>query len=732
MEPLYTQYITKHSAALEHLNSLPQTPSLTAYLSHTRDLANNLSHAWDLPSLLIKPVQRLLKYSLLLSAIIDETPDTHPDKLKLKEARARMETVAHKVNEGRRRREVVKEVLTAGSTSSLNSAFKKTGENPAKKKGLNMGIAAAASLAKIKSTTRPGAYKNKEGVDGNAEATAVAEMNERLKKYDETIREYAKAAVKWTESAKVLMEDLHSWTLTFGRILGIERGNGSDAYDAFLNLIEKSLIPACDKISDRVETELLPQLAKLRETVSAPERLLEAMYTLEPLHYSLLHINVSKNRPAASLLDSSKSYIALRGQLYDELPQYLRLLEKGVCFTVLRLAQWQTQFWDGIRYGWEDLWNALKVDTEYQSNADETIRVWKLRYEEVLRQLEGLNIVEMPRQSKKEREIAAKKGRSRSKSHTYDTAAALSQSTAIGATLAALEPQFPSSPRSPTNKPRSTHSAEAGPSSLERRASTDSLKSKKSGKSGKGPKHRHTQSNASVALYQQDDSSGSIINVIKSPFTSSSSPTKPAYNRAKSMPISSPMSLRRSNSQGKLLDPIDPDIYETTNGSYYDALDEENRDRERDRGRGSRKPSMRRRLTDSLRPSPAPSNRHRRSPSLSNNHNHHSSSKPNSAFPSPSPSQVAFNIQPPIPLPPLYSCYVIHPCQPPEGVQYHGILFHTLEPEDIYDVLQECGHPAEHRELPLYVDGGEDCLLLVRNMQGVVGWALASFMLPVD
>jgi hypothetical protein len=88
MESPYMHYITHHPASLTHLNSLPQTPALAAYHATTRTLAQQLSHAWDLPSLLIKPVQRLLKYALLLNAIIEATPDSHGDKENLRRAKS--------------------------------------------------------------------------------------------------------------------------------------------------------------------------------------------------------------------------------------------------------------------------------------------------------------------------------------------------------------------------------------------------------------------------------------------------------------------------------------------------------------------------------------------------------------------------------------------------------------------------------------------------------------------
>jgi dynamin-binding protein len=110
MKPPYTTYITRHPSAVAHLNALPQTPALSAYLAHTHTLAQSYTHAWDLPSLLIKPVQRLLKYPLLLTAIMNDT-EPGPAKDSLRQARDQVEEVARAVNEGRRRREVVKNLL---------------------------------------------------------------------------------------------------------------------------------------------------------------------------------------------------------------------------------------------------------------------------------------------------------------------------------------------------------------------------------------------------------------------------------------------------------------------------------------------------------------------------------------------------------------------------------------------------------------------------------------------
>jgi hypothetical protein len=81
--------------------------------------------------------------------------------------------------------------------------------------------------------------------------------------------------------------------------------------------------------------------------------------------------------------------------------------------------------------------------------------------------------------------------------------------------------------------------------------------------------------------------------------------------------------------------------------------------------------------------------------------------------------------------PAQYTCRVVHPCTPPSAVSYFGFPFFALEEHALLGVLHEAGHPSTHPRLPLYVDDGEDCLLLCRDAAGEIGWALASFLAPL-
>lgn len=62
----------------------------------------------DLGSLLIKPVQRLMKYPLLLHELLNSTPASHPDHKALQDALFVMKNINVNINELKRRKDLGK------------------------------------------------------------------------------------------------------------------------------------------------------------------------------------------------------------------------------------------------------------------------------------------------------------------------------------------------------------------------------------------------------------------------------------------------------------------------------------------------------------------------------------------------------------------------------------------------------------------------------------------------
>ncbi|THH18319.1 hypothetical protein EW146_g2634 [Bondarzewia mesenterica] len=660
MEPLYRIYITRHPTALEHLNKLPQTPALAAYLSHTRTLAASVTHAWDLPSLLIKPVQRLLKYSLLLNAIMEETPDSHPDKVKLRKAKEMMDLVSHGVNEGQRRREIVKEVLLSGKSTEL-----------LKKKGLGITVTTTVNLGKTKGKATMSRAENEE-------ADRVAKMEKHLGDAGTFINAFAKDALDWCSSVRRLMVNLRDWAQSFGRVIGLTEEQTSEAFDAFISVVDPQLI----------EFYRAPRRFSLKPCT--PWNLLTALYstiTLRKADHNLRSLRL-RSRTLHFAENCIQNYRAISGCSITASRCRSNGLHNG------RRSFGAMCGSGGVSFG-----TPLRVEGEMNAGSEETERVWKMRWAEVERDMQALNIVQPERVQLKPRSSIHTGTRSSTNASSMSTSSK-SRAVAVNSMLNALEPIHVST--SPTSTSSLYRHYGYSPNSdlsfssrhtLARRPSSDSLHSIRSAKSTKSTK------SSSKSAWMDD-----------SAMMASRMPHAPRRQSA-------PLPLRKTSSQGKLMDELSWDpIFDL---EQMPVLPDRGRARNGREDRGGFGLRQAQNLMGSLRSARSSSRKSRAPPQAPKAQAHpHDSNMDSFAKWREAPAQ--------------YVCRVIHPCEPPEGVSYFGLPFFRLKLGTKFEVLKEAGHPSLHEDLPLHVDDGEDCLLLVRKAGGELGWVLASFLYPVD
>ncbi|KAJ7721490.1 hypothetical protein B0H16DRAFT_367049 [Mycena metata] len=887
LEAPYKQYITRHPSALAHLTALPSTPELTAYHATTRDAAASLSHAWDLASLLIKPVQRLLKYSLLLGAIIDATALTHPDRPTLLLARTAMEDVARAVNEGRRRAEVVKEVLSA----------------PKK----------PPTVLRIKSFRAP--------ADVNSEAARVDRMAAELARIDVFAQQLSRTGQEWARAADTSAHALLNWARAFAAAIGLSSTVRSEAFDAFLDTLTTTLLPRSAALLPQVASDLLAPLARLLASAAQPRLLLASMGEHAPLHHHLLTMPVSpKNRPPPALLDASARYLALRVQLAAELPAYLSLLHRGLAALVRRLAAVQAAFFHDARDAWAGLWDMLRVEGERNGGGAETEAVWRARWGDVdlgvqsLAVCQPLRVVSQQQQQQLTPAEAFARGYTdpintninayggigspdsaysggaserngngnaplsphydrRSSSTTSMHSRTSDKGAHVTNALAALEPPR----RAPVNvsattammaalQPSHAHTQTAG--SISSGYSPPSLGNGHSPLQVSGPfqlmpgrPRRGSDAYSTTAGSTMGGSTmgGSTLNSFsgwnanevrgkspsrtvgngngngraqtvrgKSPTPTNRTamtmkdgraefgeyvsemgwgdyggtilpPKKPrdvgreeekarekererqrkqereeAKEREKARKKEEKKEKKSSSSKNSSADPSPRSSLASSRmalleGAGYGGYREKPKSKSKSTSGDSERRGVARRASDltnnnsgpSRGPSRPPS-RGRSFPALDEPPNHtqtHTYASPRAAPRPPSHSQPPGrpppppgpyrNSDPPLPspnadaedfkarrstwlvAPAQYSCRVVHPCTPPSAVSYFGFPFFALEEHALLGVLHEAGHPSTHPRLPLYVDEGEDCLLLCRDAAGEIGWALASFLAPL-
>ncbi|RKF55869.1 hypothetical protein GcC1_200006 [Golovinomyces cichoracearum] len=79
MQVIYTKFLKNSESASSRLLELQKDPAVKVWLSECNTVAKDLTAAWDLDALLVKPVQRITRYQLLLKQIQLATPESHPD-----------------------------------------------------------------------------------------------------------------------------------------------------------------------------------------------------------------------------------------------------------------------------------------------------------------------------------------------------------------------------------------------------------------------------------------------------------------------------------------------------------------------------------------------------------------------------------------------------------------------------------------------------------------------------
>jgi hypothetical protein len=120
MDILYREWMIHQEASNKRIQQVQPNPQVKMWLDECYANARDITNAWNLDSLLVKPTQRYMKYPLLLRGLLKCTPPDHPDYEMLTKALAAIEDSANDINEEKKRREVATQVLRKQSRDGKN------------------------------------------------------------------------------------------------------------------------------------------------------------------------------------------------------------------------------------------------------------------------------------------------------------------------------------------------------------------------------------------------------------------------------------------------------------------------------------------------------------------------------------------------------------------------------------------------------------------------------------
>ncbi|EST09433.1 Dbl homology (DH) domain protein [Kalmanozyma brasiliensis GHG001] len=336
IEQVYSAYCSRHEVSMARLQELLSTqPKVGSFLSECTRAARAYTNAWDLSSLLIKPVQRVLKYPLLLSQILASTSAKHPDSESLSAASVEIQKVADNINEVKKRKDLVEQIVSGKTTKRTTSQRMQHG---ATKKLLRR-------QEKVKKLVL-GPAEDILADDGQYKALVV-----QFRQLEKSTGAFARRCIGWSSSVK----DVHVTQLRmleqWGRAYAVEevaaRTEAELRLRAFAELVEGTLLKAYwTQLDAEISKGLKPAIQRISAMFTLPQAVLAKRDDREP-DYTRYRTEIARGGAKAvdkKLTESANAFVALHTQLMNELPQFNYGVQTLLDLCIESLARTQASY----------------------------------------------------------------------------------------------------------------------------------------------------------------------------------------------------------------------------------------------------------------------------------------------------------------------------------------------------------------------------------------------------
>lgn len=247
----YTSYCPRQAGAHARFLELLVDRRYAGYFAECWAVVQPHTNSWDLPSMLIKPVQRVLKYPLLLEDLLKQTPASHPDYANLKKASVTVRSLADEINEIKRRKDTVDSIMHKGRDTHGPAG----GANLSKEKSRRGGVMTSFRKDRARGTSSSASAATAAGMSFTASShedlrkteTAYAAFVSRLMTAETTAKRLGKAVAstgpKARESWLAQRKALDSWRriINLGGIEPVE----DIRIEAFRSVVEKVINGPC-------------------------------------------------------------------------------------------------------------------------------------------------------------------------------------------------------------------------------------------------------------------------------------------------------------------------------------------------------------------------------------------------------------------------------------------------------------------------------------------------------
>ncbi|XP_075391232.1 dynamin-binding protein isoform X3 [Tenrec ecaudatus] len=310
LEETYKVYCQNHDEAISLLEVYEKDEKILRHLQDSLAELKSLYSEWgctnyiNLGSFLIKPVQRVMRYPLLLMELLHATPETHADKVPLTSAVLAVKEINVNINEYKRRKDLVLK-YRKGDEDSLMEKISKLNIHSIIKKS-NRVSSHLKHLTGFAPQIKDEVFEETEK-NFRTQERLIKSFIRDLSLYLQHIRE--SACVKVVAAASM-------WDLC------VEKGNRElEQFEKVHRYISDQLFTS---FKERTERLVISPLNQLLSMFMGPHKLVQKRFDkLLDLYNCTERAEKLKDKKTLEELQSARNnYEALNAQLLDELPKF--------------------------------------------------------------------------------------------------------------------------------------------------------------------------------------------------------------------------------------------------------------------------------------------------------------------------------------------------------------------------------------------------------------------------
>uniref|UniRef100_H3DNH5 Dynamin-binding protein n=1 Tax=Tetraodon nigroviridis TaxID=99883 RepID=H3DNH5_TETNG len=326
LEEVYKIYCQNHDDAISLLESYEKEESIQRHVLQCLERLRGKTNYINLGSFLIKPVQRVMRYPLLLMELLGATPESHPDRPELTKALQAVKEINVNINEYKRRKDLVVKYRKGDEDTFIEK------------------ISKLSMHSIIKKSNRVSSHlKHLTGISPQIKDEAFDEAEKKFRLQERLIKSFIRDIslyvqhIRESVSVKVLAAISFCDIYTERSILDPERFQR-----AHRCISDKQFT----QFKERTEVLVINPLTQLLLMFAGPHKLIQKRFD-KLLDYDNCKERAERlkdRRIQEELQVARNNYEALNAQLLDELPKFHTTAEELLTGCVRAFAQAQKDF----------------------------------------------------------------------------------------------------------------------------------------------------------------------------------------------------------------------------------------------------------------------------------------------------------------------------------------------------------------------------------------------------